>query len=183
VKEIRASSKASLLYRFQSLLSSLKERLPTYINLFCFVLRLVCEAEANPIYYTSATKSDSAPPSLVSDWGESLMFDRDYHLASSDQKKKSVEQEEFEVELATLDAVDAGSTGDGSPEPGAHRAGMWACLPPGSTLEDWGVTFTFLSGLIRGWRDKIRGNVDPRTHQQPSPRAREPRAGRSHGRS
>jgi hypothetical protein len=87
VKEIRASSKAKLLFPFRSFPSSLRERFPTYINLFfLWWLHLVCGAEATPIY-TSPTKH-AAPPSLVSDWGESLLFNRGHHFASSGQKNQ-----------------------------------------------------------------------------------------------
>jgi hypothetical protein len=96
------------------------------------------------------------------------------------QGEKSVEHEEVEVELAPLDPIDAVSDGasinDGRPESRTHR--VWArirhivCLLR-SAFEDWGATFTFLSGLIRGWRDGSRENVNPQTHQHSSSRARD----------
>jgi hypothetical protein len=106
---------------------------------------------------------------------------RGCHFASSGREKKnSVEQEEVEVEPAPLEPIDVASDGasssDGRPESGARR--MWACIRhtvclPRSTFEDWGARFTFLSGLIRGWRDGSREDVDPQTRQHSSPQARD----------
>lgn len=96
------------------------------------------------------------------------------------QGEKSLEQEEVGVELATLDTIDAASDGastsDGRPESGQHGVRAWirhtVCLPR-STFEDLGTTFSFLSGLIRGWRDGSQENVNPQTHQHSSSRARD----------
>ncbi|KAN0109351.1 hypothetical protein V8E52_009395 [Russula decolorans] len=117
------------------------------------IVKEIRASKANPIY-TSTTKH--AWPSLVSDW---------------------VEQEEVDVELAPIDvASDGASTRDGRPESGAHRVWAWirhtVCLPR-SSFKDWGATFTFLSGAIRGWRDGSPENVDPQTHQHSSRRARD----------
>lgn len=132
------------------------------------IVKEIRASKTNPIY-TSTTKH--ARPSLVSDW----------------------EQEEVEVELASLDPIDAASDAcdgasssdaSGCSESGTCRAGVWAwmrrtvCLPQ-STFEDWGATFTFISELIRGRRDRSREIFNPQTHQHSSPRARDPYSNRA----
>jgi hypothetical protein len=161
VKEIRASSKAKLLFPFNSEVSLFTQRTFAYLHKLFFVVSS-CMVKQKHIRFIPLH------PSMR----RHLWFRIGVRVQcltvttiSQAQGEKSVEQEEVEIELARLDPIDSdaasdgASISDGRPESGAHR--VWAsirhtvCLPR-STFEDWDATFTFLSGLIRGWRDGSR---------------------------
>ena len=93
------------------------------------------------------------------------------HFTGSESK--TGEGEEAEAEAASSDSVDAypESTGDarhdGRSRSRSHRAWAWVSRfvsRPRSTFEDWADTFTFLSGVVRGWRG-VRENDDAQTRR------------------
>jgi hypothetical protein len=129
---------------------------PANINQI-FAAHLVCEAEADMINF-SATRP--VPPSSAWEWGETLTMT----VILSAQREKAAEEEKVEAEVAPSYQVDANAapTDDGRSGSGSHRVWAWfshLAYLPRSTFEDWGATFTFLSGLVRGWRD-VAGESD-----------------------
>lgn len=151
-----------------------------------------CAREAEPDLISSlATATKPEPRSSFWQWGEGLTPQFDFVLQLSSKKIIIIEPEEAEPEPAPSSSVSAdvtastgdlasnGDAGDGRPLPDARRR-VWTwisrmvCLHR-SMFEDWGITFSSLSGLmIPGRRDGVRENDNSQARQHFFTRAHTP---------